>query len=98
MVVVLPAPVGPTTAVMPPVMQVMSLTTGRCFTRSANGMCDGFSKLVRRGVSAASSIATSGAISIAVSSSSTRACKGSRRRLSLQVMPAKPVCSKRRRS
>ena len=53
-VVVLPAPVGPTTAVMPPVMQVRSFITGKCLTSSASGMCEGFCKLVRRGVIAAS--------------------------------------------
>ena len=98
MVVVLPAPVGPTTAVMPPLMQVMSLITGKCLTSSARGMCEGLSRLVRRGVMLAKAIAISGAMSRADSSSSTRACRGSRSRLSFQVMPARPVSSKRRKS
>ena len=37
MVVVLPAPVGPTTAMMPPLTVLSRSTTGRCLTSSASG-------------------------------------------------------------
>ena len=50
MVVVLPAPVGPTTAMTPPLTVLSWSTTGRCLTSSASGMCEGFSRSVRCGV------------------------------------------------
>ena len=98
MVVVLPAPVGPTTAMMPPFTVLSRSTTGRCLTKSARGISDGFSRLVRRGVWAASAMATSGAISKTDNSSSTRVFSGSRNRLSFQPMVAKPLSSKSRNS
>ena len=49
MVVVLPAPVGPTTGMTPPLTLERSSTTGRCLTSSASGICEGRpGKCVRR--------------------------------------------------
>ena len=54
MVVVLPAPVGPTRANTPGFTVLSLSTTGRCLSSSASGMLDGSPRLVRRGASAAS--------------------------------------------
>ena len=61
-------------------------------------MLRGSPRLVRRGVRRGERAATSGAMSIDDKSSSTRACNGSRRRLSFQQMCASSLSRSLRRS